>query len=329
MSKGISSRLIEWLPVYSHEKTFILDEKPRASWFDLPRRHEKCIGLGDVGSPEVVRSFLTEDLLMLVGFNVTSAQSLRKGRVSRLQIEALEEGVVLRRRFSVLRPWSRSSTRQCRRTCKASTGSGKLSVSAQTCSARSATAILSLPISWVRWVRPTMHFQIGPSLVRIRRLRTPWPTSCEGVDAENNNSFSHASVATYGGWTSTSLLTPRLRGVNVGLPGDAALSPLLAEIQETRPAIALVMIGTCEVGFDATQTYEENLTTITQYLLSQGVIPVLSTIPDIKLSPDPALVTQVEQYNQIIADVAVRKQRSPLEPIGRAQFTAEPGTWHR
>ena len=64
------------------------------------------------------------------------------------------------------------------------------------------------------------------------------------------------------------------------------------------------MIGTCEVGSDDTQTYEENLTTITQYLLSQGVIPVLSTIPDIKLSPDPTLVTRVEEYNQIIADVA-------------------------
>ena len=126
----------------------------------------------------------------------------------------------------------------------------------------------------------------------------------QGVDSQNANSFSHASVATYGGWASADLLAPGLRGANAGQLGDATLPPLEAEIQETKPAIALVMIGTCEVGSDDTQVYEENLTAITQYLLSQGVIPVLSTIPDIKLSPDPTLVTRVEQYNQIIADVA-------------------------
>ncbi len=124
------------------------------------------------------------------------------------------------------------------------------------------------------------------------------------VDSDDANSLAHASVATYGGWTSTDLLTPGQRGVNSGLPVDAALSPLQAEIQETRPAIALVMIGTCEVGSDDTQLYEENLTTITRYLLSQGVIPVLSTIPDIKLNPDPSLAVMVDEYNQIIADVA-------------------------
>jgi Domain of unknown function (DUF4214) len=126
----------------------------------------------------------------------------------------------------------------------------------------------------------------------------------QSVDASNANSFNHASVATYGGWTSADVLTPGLRGANASLPGDAALPPLLAEIQETRPAFALVMLGTCEVGSNDTQVFAENLTTITQYLVSQGVIPVLSTIPDIKLSPDPSLAARVAEYNQIIADVA-------------------------
>ena len=124
------------------------------------------------------------------------------------------------------------------------------------------------------------------------------------VDQQNANSFNHASVANYGGWTSTDLLTPGLRGADIGSALDLVLPPLAAEIQETRPAIALVMIGTCEVSSSDFQLYEENLTTITQYLLSQGVIPVLSTIPQIKLSLDPRLPGQVAQFNQIIADVA-------------------------
>ena len=149
----------------------------------------------------------------------------------------------------------------------------------------------------------------------------------QGVDSQNANSFSHASVATYGGWSSTNLLTPGLRrALNAGRPVDALLPPLEANIQETRPAIALVMIGTCEVGSDDTQTYEENSTTMTTYLLSQGSILVLSTIPYIKLSPNPTLVTRVREYNQIISRRRGRhKQRPALELVGGTEFFAEPG----
>ena len=241
---------------------------------------------------------------MLVGFNATLAQSLRKGLASQLQLETLEERVVCAADFQsapvvpVIDAAMQAHLQSVYRLGQ--TLGERADVFSKVGDSNSFSPYFLAPMGSPDYASANFG-DLGSYTSLVNTLAY---FRVQGVDSENNNSFSHASVATYGGWTSTNLLTPGLRGVNVGLVGDAVLPPLLAEIQETRPAIALVMIGTCEVGFDETQSYEENLTTITQYLLSQGVIPVLSTIPDIKLSPDPALVTQVEQYNQIIADVA-------------------------
>ncbi len=108
------------------------------------------------------------------------------------------------------------------------------------------------------------------------------------VDPYGDNSFDHTSSATYGGWTTLSLLTPGLRGVPTWMFGPVNSTPLDAEIQQTRPAIALIMIGTNEVGQQNPGLYQTNLTLIVQDLLSQGVIPVLSTMPP-DLLPLPGL----------------------------------------
>ncbi len=123
------------------------------------------------------------------------------------------------------------------------------------------------------------------------------------IDPDGNNSFNHVSAATYFGWDTTDLLTPGEREFAPWLNVNPADSPLQAEIDQTKPAFALIMIGTTEIKYQNPDQYRINLTTIAQTLLSQGIIPVLSTIPAIEY-PDPAPPGEVSQFNQIIADVA-------------------------
>ena len=85
--------------------------------------------------------------------------------------------------------------------------------------------------------------------------------------------------------------------------GSAKSTPLDAEIRQTEPAIALVMIGHLEVGQQNPGLFQTNLTLVAQDLLAQGVIPVLSTIPEDFL-PWPGLSALTAQFNQIIANVA-------------------------
>src|SRR5262249_9820287 len=113
----------------------------------------------------------------------------------------------------------------------------------------------------------------------------------------------HISAATYGGWTSLSLLTPGMRGIQPWMFGPAKATPLDAEIRQTRPAIALVMIGTCEVGQQNPGLFQTNLTLIAQDLIAQGVIPVLSTIPEDHMI-FPGLSTLTAEFNQVVANVA-------------------------
>ena len=123
------------------------------------------------------------------------------------------------------------------------------------------------------------------------------------IDPAGLNSFDHASAATYFGWSTTDLLTPGERGFSPWLNINVNDSPLQAEIDQTKPAIALVMIGTAEIQFQNPTQYQANITAIAQTLLSQGIIPVLSTLPEIEFA-DPTLPGRVSQYNQIIANVA-------------------------
>lgn len=147
---------------------------------------------------------------------------------------------------------------------------------------------------------PSDPAQVGPNTNLASIINYFRQTS---VDPQHASSFNHTSAATYGGWTSLSLLTPGLRGIQPWMFGPAKATPLDAEIRQTRPAIALVMIGTCEVSDQNPSLFQTNLTLIAQDLLAQGVIPVLSTIPEDHMS-FPGLAALTAQYNQVIANVA-------------------------
>ena len=126
----------------------------------------------------------------------------------------------------------------------------------------------------------------------------------QGVDSQNANSFSHASVATYGGWSSTNLLTPGLREAQCRTACRCSASAVGGRDSRNQACNCARHDWHLRGRIGRYPNLRRELDDDHPIRLSQGVIPVLSTIPDIKLSPDPTLVTRVEEYNQIIADVA-------------------------
>jgi hypothetical protein len=113
-------------------------------------------------------------------------------------------------------------------------------------------------------------------------------------------SFANSSVAARGGWRSGDVLDPSKNVPGICQPGE---SPLACEYRINRPAIALIMFGTNDMGSVQASVYRANMERIVQISLEQGVIPVLSTIPDM---PGTYLESRVFEFNQIIADITVQ-----------------------
>lgn len=94
--------------------------------------------------------------------------------------------------------------------------------------------------------------------------------------ARTGNPFVNTSLAAKGGWSSFSLVA--------GSTSDKTFcgtyeSPVQCEIRRNRPAIALILIGTNDVTTTSADAYRANLNRIVADCVSQGVIPVLSTLP--------------------------------------------------
>jgi hypothetical protein len=79
-------------------------------------------------------------------------------------------------------------------------------------------------------------------------------------------------------------------------------SPLEQEISAAHPAFATVMFGTNDIGYNRIDRYGQNLATIADTLLAQGIIPVFSTIPP--RDDDAAADVEVPRYNAIARGVA-------------------------
>src|SRR5204862_5347209 len=110
------------------------------------------------------------------------------------------------------------------------------------------------------------------------------------VDAAGANSFTRTSFAAQGGWGTADLLNP-------------LTSPLAVELALIKPAIALIQIGTRDVGIPSDLgSFRSRLTAIVDATIANGTIPVLSTIPDILVGGGP--YGPVASFNQVIADVA-------------------------
>ncbi len=118
--------------------------------------------------------------------------------------------------------------------------------------------------------------------------------------ARTNNSFSNDSLAAMGGWTSGDLLDPAKATPGACQGGE---TPLACELRTTRPAVALIMIGTNDLAVGDVRAFQNNLNRIVSITENFGVIAVVSTIP--YRFDNQALLGRVGAYNDAIVRVAL------------------------
>lgn len=116
----------------------------------------------------------------------------------------------------------------------------------------------------------------------------------------DGNSFSNVPLAADNQWTTADLLNPA-QG-NPAICGSNE-TPLDCEFRMVRPSIALIMIGTNDVGMMDGATYHQNLETILDKTIARSVLPVLSTLP--RRSGYDA---QIDEFNDIIRATAEQYQ---------------------
>lgn len=119
------------------------------------------------------------------------------------------------------------------------------------------------------------------------------------TSARTHNSFANSSIAAQAGWTSGDLLDPARSPAGLCNAGE---SPLACEYRLTKPALALIMIGTNDLGRVPAEQFRANLQSIVQTSISMGVIPVLSTLPDHMHAPGSG---EVGTFNSIIRQTAL------------------------
>jgi hypothetical protein len=126
-----------------------------------------------------------------------------------------------------------------------------------------------------------------------------------GREGEGFDSFANSSFAARSGWSSDDVLEV---GGNSSASCYPAETRLECEYRMTRPSIALIMLGTNDVGYLDSRTYRANMERIVQISLDLGIIPVLSTIPD---RPYSRVAGRVFEFNAILVDIA-RTYEIPL-----------------
>lgn len=132
------------------------------------------------------------------------------------------------------------------------------------------------------------------------------------VDEHKRNSFTAISLAAGVGWTTATVLDAHYADPDTCEAGE---SPLECEYRRTQPSIALIMLGTNDVGLLPTEVYRTNLRKIIDVTLSRGIVPIVSTIPN-----QPKEAEGTAQINQIIVET-VRALHLPLWDYGLVMST--------
>lgn len=116
------------------------------------------------------------------------------------------------------------------------------------------------------------------------------------------NAFAAPSAAARSGWLSANVLDPYSSYDPNCQQGE---TPLACEYRLKKPAVALIMIGTNDVFYGVDSgAFRQNLARIVQISIDMGVIPILSTIPDVAVTQD--LNGRSIEFNTVIASVAAQ-----------------------
>lgn len=117
------------------------------------------------------------------------------------------------------------------------------------------------------------------------------------VDTGQGNAFLRRSISAKAGWSTFSVVVearPELSGTCN--PGELALD---CEYRLTRPAYAIVMIGTNDAPAFPADAYRANMTRIIEISIAHGVVPILSTLP-----PRTQYNDRILEYNAVITQLA-------------------------
>jgi hypothetical protein len=89
-------------------------------------------------------------------------------------------------------------------------------------------------------------------------------------------SFMRDSIAAQTGFGTATVLDPQWANPNVCRPGE---SPLVCEYRTMLPSLAIISLGTNDI-WQPDGRHEKNMRQIIEYLIRQGVLPILSTKAD-------------------------------------------------
>ncbi len=137
-------------------------------------------------------------------------------------------------------------------------------------------------------------------------------------------SFYHRGLAAHDGFVAESVLNPLWSDPAVCKPGE---TPLACEYRTQKPSVALIMLRTYNYGDNWQDKYYQDMKTIIEYSLQQGVIPVFSTLPAIPgyLEMNDRIRQLATQYDVPLWDLFVATQPLTFEGIdANAHLTVPP-----
>jgi hypothetical protein len=100
--------------------------------------------------------------------------------------------------------------------------------------------------------------------------------SLQSTIQQFSGSFGRNSVAAQTGFGAATELDPQWANPNECRPGE---SPLVCEYRIMRPSLAIISLGTNDI-WEPDGRHEKNMRQIIEYLIHQGVVPILSTKAD-------------------------------------------------
>ena len=139
--------------------------------------------------------------------------------------------------------------------------------------------------------------ELGPHRELAALIRVYKAQVVDHVAGLAHNSFNHVSLAAHPAWTGADLLG--LRWPYLDPP-----APILQEYSVVNPSIALIMFGTNDIDQGTPAEFAAHFDAAILLSLQNGVIPIVSTLPD--RQDTPANLALTPMFNAIIRDTAGR-----------------------